>query len=258
MPHHPLPLSAPALASRRRPIAGEDEIYAKSRRALLVEEIHLRRQMAQIAEIRRALPPGPLMEDYVFRKADFGYCTLRSLFGDSDTLILYICDFGNLGPAPLCYHFLAGLQGSLDALRPHAQFALISPAPAADVASFAAHHRWQDMQIVQIHDENFAINMNVTDAEGHFLPSLIVLRKTDQGIRLFWKSEITADMADDPDMPPDMFDMTSLWSILDLTPHGRIPERRTAQDYYSSPNDKSLRPDTASGRWPRPVYGLGA
>ena len=160
MPHHNLPLSAPALASRRRPLAGEDEIYAKSRRALLVEEIHLRRRMAQIAEIRRALPPGPIVDEHIFRKADHGYITMSRLFGDKDILVLYACDFGSLGPSPICYHFLAALQGNLDALRLRAEFALVSHSPANDVAGFIEHHQWQPMLPLQIHDEDFISSFN--------------------------------------------------------------------------------------------------
>lgn len=257
MPHHNLPLSAPALASRRRPLAGEDEIYAKSRRALLVEEIHLRRQIAQIAEIRRALPAGPLVEDHIFRKADHGYSSLCRLFGDSDILILYACDFGSLGPAPLCYHFIAGLQGNLDALRPYAQFALASCAPAADVANFAEHHQWQPMQIVQIQDDHFIRMLNLRDEDGLFCPGLMVFKRCGPDIRLFWKNEMSANMADDANMPADMFDMSSLWMMLDLTPSGRMPQRQAVRDYFSSPTDKKPRPDEASGRWPRPVYDVG-
>ncbi len=257
MPHQNLPLSAPALASRRRPLAGEDEIYAKSRRALLVEEIHLRRQLAQIAEIRRALPPGPLVDDHIFRKSDHGYSSLRRLFADGDTLIVYACDFGSLGPSPLCYHFLAGVQGNLDALRPHAQFALASTAPAAEVANFADHHQWQAMQIVQIHDDKFIENFNLQADDGRFCPSVLIFKRHGDEIRLFWKNEMTADMADDADTPSEMFDMTSLWMLLDLTPHGRMPSRQSMRDYLASPTDQSPRPDSLSGRWPRPVYDVG-
>ncbi|MCC2601083.1 DUF899 family protein [Sphingopyxis yananensis] len=257
MPHHNLPLSAPALASRRRPLAGEDEIYAKSRRALLVEEIHLRRQIAQIAELRRALPAGPLVDDHIFRKADHGYSSLSRLFGDSDTLILYACDFGSLGPAPLCYHFLAGLQGNLDALRAHAQFALVSCAPAADVANFAEHHQWQAMQIVQIQDDHFISRLNLRGEDGNFCPSVMIFKRCGPDIRLFWKNEIGANMADDADTPSEMFDMSSLWMMLDLTPSGRIPQRQPVRDYFTLPTDQNPRPDAASGRWPRPVYDVG-
>lgn len=257
MPHHNLPLSAPALASRRRPLAGEDELYAKSRRALLVEEIHLRRRMEQIAEIRRALPPGPLVADHIFRKADHGYTSLNRLFGDRDILILYVCDFGSLGPSPICYHFLAALQGNLDALRARAEFALASRSPAADVGSFIDHHQWQPMLPLQIHDEDFINAMNLLAEDGEFCPSLMIFRKTADGIRLFWKSEMSADMADDAETPSDMFDFASLWSILDLTPQGRFPERPTIRDQMVMPVGHTVRPEAIAGRWPRPVYGTG-
>ena len=97
-----LPLSAPALASRRLPIAGEDEAYAIARKALLAEEIDLRRRMRQIADIRRSLPAGPLLKPYEFKAPDGSVLNLAQMFGEHDTLMIYACDFGKLGLSPRC------------------------------------------------------------------------------------------------------------------------------------------------------------
>ena len=46
----------------------QSEPYAKARKELLVAEMALRDQRERVAELRRALPPGPKMPDYVFRE----------------------------------------------------------------------------------------------------------------------------------------------------------------------------------------------
>ena len=44
--------------------------YRKAREALLAEEIEFRRHMTRLAEQRRALPPGPVIEkNYRFKDA---------------------------------------------------------------------------------------------------------------------------------------------------------------------------------------------
>lgn len=250
-----LPPSAPALASRRLPLIGEDEIYAKSRKALLAEEIDLRRRLAHVAEIRRALPPGPLLSEYRFNDMDGKARLLSDLFGSQDTLILYACDFGNLGPSPLCYHFLAALQGNIDALRSRAEFAVISVVPAKDVQRFAELHQWQSLNAHDILDDHFLTDMHLIGERDQILGTLFVCRKTADGIRLFWKSEITEEMADPGESPRDMFELASLWALLDLTPIGRAPPAAPDRDLFRRPWDHGLD-ETASGRWPRPVYGI--
>lgn len=256
MTYRILPPSAPALASRRLPLIGEDEIYAKSRKALLAEEIDLRRRLTHMAEIRRALPPGPLLRDYLFRDVDGQTRSLPQLFGGQETLILYSCDFGNLGPAPLCYHFLAAVQANVDALRLRAEFAVLSAAPAMDVQRFAELHQWQPLNSHEIADDQFIADMHLAGAHGKMLGTLFVCHKTADGVRLFWKSEITEDMADLGESPRDMFELASLWAILDLTPIGRAPHAGPDRDLARRPWDYGLDQDAASGRWPRPVYGM--
>ena len=77
------------LAATRRPIfPGESEAYASARQALLAEEIDLRRKLAQVAEHRRALPPGPIIQKpYRFIDANGSNVGFDDLFGEQDTLV---------------------------------------------------------------------------------------------------------------------------------------------------------------------------
>ena len=81
-------LAAPALASRRRAFPGEDDDYARARKSLLAEEIDLRRKMTRVAEQRRGLPPGPIIEpDYRFRDADGADLSRADPVGGRDTRV---------------------------------------------------------------------------------------------------------------------------------------------------------------------------
>ena len=105
------------LASTRRAIfPGESEAYAAARQALLAEEIDLRRHLAQVAEHRRALPPGPIIEKaYRFADANGSEVDLVGLFGEHETLVTYFWMYGpqRARPCPMCTNLL----GPLDAER---------------------------------------------------------------------------------------------------------------------------------------------
>jgi predicted dithiol-disulfide oxidoreductase (DUF899 family) len=79
--------------------AGESDDYRRRREELLAAEIALKDQVERVAEMRRALPPGRRVPDYVFREgapdlglndpADVADVALADLFTDGhDTLIV--------------------------------------------------------------------------------------------------------------------------------------------------------------------------
>src|SRR5215218_4469019 len=74
---------------------GESTQYRASRDRLLEREVELRRAMEEVAEARRALPPGGLVpEDYVFQGAGTGGAPtdvrLSELFAPGkDSLAIY-------------------------------------------------------------------------------------------------------------------------------------------------------------------------
>ena len=75
---------AVALAkSAKTPFPGESSQYREAREALLAEEIEFRRHLTRLAEQRRALPPGPVIEkNYRFKDARGFDVGLRDLFGE--------------------------------------------------------------------------------------------------------------------------------------------------------------------------------
>src|SRR5687768_18223291 len=84
---------------------GESEAYRKARESLLTEEIELRRLMTRVAEQRRALPPGPVIEkDFRFKDANGSTLRLNDLFGNRDALVTYFWMFGpqRERPCPMC------------------------------------------------------------------------------------------------------------------------------------------------------------
>lgn len=222
--------AAPALASRRRAFPGEDESYTKARKSLLAEEIDLRRKMARVAEQRRQLPPGPLMKDYRFKDANGSELGLADLFGGHDTLVSYFWMYGpeRERPCPMCTNWLGSVDGNANDLKQRVAFKIFGRSPVERQKAFALERGWQALDFLQLAGDDYARDFRLLNADGGENPALAVFKKSGNGVRLFWKSEMTSEMADPGQDPRDAPDIASLWNILDLTPSGR------GTDWYPS------------------------
>lgn len=222
--------AAPALASRRRAFPGEDESYAKARKSLLAEEIDLRRRMTRVAEQRRRLPAGPIMQGYRFRDANGTEQGLADLFGDHDTLVSYFWMYGpeRERPCPMCTNWLGAVNGNANDIKQRVALKIFGRGPVERQKAFAQERGWQALDFVQTVGDDYTKDFRLLNADGSENPALAVFKRSGDGIRLFWKSEMTREMADPGQDPRDAPDIASLWSILDLTPGGR------GSDWYPS------------------------
>lgn len=222
--------AAPALASRRRAFPGEDENYAKARKSLLAEEIDLRRKIARVAAQRRALPPGPIMAEYSFQDADGAERDLSELFGHHDVLVTYFWMYGpeRERPCPMCTNWLGAVNGNANDIKQRVAFKIIGRSPVARQQTFAQERGWQALDFVQTIGDDYARDFALLNPDGTENPALAVFKRSGSDIRLFWKSDMTQQMADPGQDPRDAPDVASLWTVLDLTPGGR------GTDWYPS------------------------
>src|SRR4051812_49997010 len=115
----------------------ESAAYRQARKALLVEEIELRRHVARVAAMRRALPPGGEVKgDYQFLGEASGVqganpVGFAELFGDKDTLFLYNWMYGpkRARPCPMCTALLSCLDGNADHIRQKIAVAVVGLSP---------------------------------------------------------------------------------------------------------------------------------
>lgn len=226
-------LAAPALASRRRAFPGEDEHYAKARKSLLAEEIDLRRKIARVAELRRALPPGPLVGDYRFKDAADCELRLEELLGAHDALIVYFWMYGpeRDRPCPMCVNWLGAVNGNATDIGQRAALKIVGRSPVERQEALAKERGWQALDFVQTVGSDFVEDFHLRNADDSENPALIVFKRNGDGIRLFWQSEMTAAMADPGQDARGAPDVASLWTILDLTPAGRGTDWYPALEY---------------------------
>lgn len=224
MDAHILTPAATLARKGKTPFPGESAEYRKAREALLAEEIEFRRHMTQLADQRRALPPGPVIaKNYRFKDANGAEVGLEDLFGDHDTLVTYFWMYGpqRERPCPMCTNLLGAVNGNAADIKQRVALKILGRSPVTRQLAFAAERGWRNLDFVQTVGDDYPKDLGVLTPDGWEYPALIVYRRDGDDVRLFWASEMTKDMADPGQDPRDAPDIASLWSILDLTPGGR-------------------------------------
>ena len=221
------PSLAPAheLATKARtPFPGETEAYRKARQALLAEEIEFRRHLTRLTEQRQALPPGPLIEkEYRFKDENGNSVGLNELFGRHNVLVTYFWMYGpqRERPCPMCTNWLGAINGNAADITQNVALKILGRSPVERQLAFAAERGWQHLDFVQTIGDNYANDLGLINKDGSENSALVVFKRDNDKVRLFWASAMTKEMADPGQDPRDAPDIASLWSILDLTPAGR-------------------------------------
>ena len=214
-------------AQRRGRFPGESQAYAAARQALLAEEIELRRHLVRVAEQRRALPSGPVIDkDDRFVDANGTELGLIDLFGEHDTLFTYFWMYGpaRARPCPMCTNLLGPLDGNAADIKQRAALKILGRSPVERQLAFAQERGWAHLDFVQTAGDDYAHDLGVLTPQGDEYPALVVYRRQGGQVRLFWAGEMSGEMADPGQDPRGAPDLAPLWNILDLTPEGRDPE----------------------------------
>lgn len=205
---------------------GASAAYIAVRKALLAEEIELRRHATRVTAMRQALPPGPVVKDYRFHDgegAEHGLKSLADLFGDKDTLVTYFWMYGpeRERPCPMCTNWLGSVNGNARDIAQRVALKILGRSPVERQVNFATERGWRDLDFVQIDGDDYARDLGLIRDDGYENPALVVFKRDGDDVRLFWSSQMTGDMADEDQDPRDYPDLGVLWSVLDLTPEGR-------------------------------------
>ena len=210
---------------RQRKLPGESEDYTKARKALLAEEIEVRRHLTRLAEQRQALPDGPeVQKDYRFKDANGDEVGLAELFGDYDTLVTYFWMYGpdRERPCPMCTNFLGGANGNAADIKQRAAFKILGRSTVERQKAFAEERGWKDLDFVQTVGDDYALDHGALDPEkGWEYPAFTVYRRDGDTVRYFYAAEMPGEAADPGQDPRGAVDIAPLWNILDMTPEGR-------------------------------------
>lgn len=222
-------LLAGELATKRSPFDGESADYTSARTALLAEEIDLQRKLDAVAKQRRSLPPGPVItKNYRFLDMNGNEVGLADLFGEHDTLVTYFWMYGpeRERPCPMCTNLLGPLNANATDITQRVALAVLGRSKVDRQLAFAQERGWHALSFIQTVGDDYARDFSGLDPEtGSEWPVLAVFHKegvgVDATVRLFWKGEMTGEMADEGKDPRGGPDFAPLWTALDLTPEGR-------------------------------------
>jgi predicted dithiol-disulfide oxidoreductase (DUF899 family) len=206
-------------------IPNESAEYRAARTALLAEEIELRRHIARVAEMRRALPPGGAVTgDYRF-EGEEGVVDFEGLFRDKPTLIAYSYMFGpeRERPCPMCTNLLGPLDANAADLDQKVSVVVIARSPIAKLRAWKEERGWKNLRLYTDLDGNYSRDYFGLLPDGSEVPALNVFTRRDGTIRHFWSGEMTGPTADPGQDPRGAPDPAPLWTFLDMTPEGRDP-----------------------------------
>jgi len=139
---------------------GESESYRAARNELLMAERDLRKQVEQVAELRRKLPVGgELREDYAFEEggADLADTTTVVSVRFSDlfraglgTLALYNFMYGPemKQACPMCTSFLDSLNGTAPHAGQRLNLAVVAKSPIGRIREFARGRGWHRLRLL--------------------------------------------------------------------------------------------------------------
>ena len=222
-------MSKPAL--RQTNLANEPADYVARRDALRLAEIELMRQCERVAELRRRLPKGSIVQDYVFEEGpatlDGGDSPIRSvrlseLFtGPNRSLVIYHFMYGKkqTKPCPMCTLIIDGWNGVAHHLAQNVDVAIVA---AADPPALRAHARsrgWDRLRLLSCGGNTFKYDLRSEDREGNQDSTVSVFtRDSDGTLRHFYTAH--PSMADDiRERGLDL--LCPVYNVLDLTPQGR-------------------------------------
>jgi predicted dithiol-disulfide oxidoreductase (DUF899 family) len=209
----------------------ESAEYAAMRDELGQAEIELMRQREQVASLRRQLPRGVVVEDYVFEEGpsnldegDDPVNTVRlsDLFSSPGRpLIVYHLMYGKqqTTPCPMCTCWVDGFNGIAAHLAQNVDFAI---AAAADPMSLRAHARargWDRLRLLSCGGSTFQYDLGAENENGEQDSTVSVFRLGPDGtVRHRYSAH--PHVADDiRERGIDL--LNPVWHLLDLTPQGR-------------------------------------
>ena len=211
----------------------ESSAYRAARDALLKDEQELVEKTKAVAAKRRALPlGGELKEDYVFHWANDGKVGKKvkfsELFEGKDTLLLYSFMFGPNWDNP-CYSCTSLVDGFdrtwYQVTQSGAAFVALAKAPAERIDAWANKRGWSQIALVSGSDSTFQADYKCQgDSDDMQWPVMLVFRKHNGKIFLFWATELSANHVDT---------VWPYWNLMDFTPEGR-PDRPTPPQNFKS------------------------
>ena len=216
---------------RQTNLPNESEEYLTKREELRLAEIELRNQRERVAELRRKLPKGPAVQDYIFEEVaaslDSGDSPIRTvrlgqLFtGSNRSVVLYQFMYGKkqTKPCPMCTAWIDGFNGIAQHLAQNVDFAIVAAADLPTLRSHARARGWGRLRLLSAGSSTFKYDLGSEDKEGNQDSAISVfIRDNDGTIHHSYTGHpwLSSDIKE-----RGIDELVPIWNILDLTRQGR-------------------------------------
>jgi predicted dithiol-disulfide oxidoreductase (DUF899 family) len=216
---------------RQTNLPNESEEYLTKREELRLAEIELMRQQERVAELRRRLPEGAIVQDYTFEEgpadldagdAPIKKVRLSELFTGSDrSLVMYHLMYGKklTSPCPMCTLWMDGWNGVAHHLAQKVDVAIVA---AADPPALRKHGRtrgWDKLRLLSSGASTFKYDLGSEDREGNQDSTVSVFTRDSDGKPRHFYSAHPSMANNIKERGLDL--LTPVFNILDLTPQGR-------------------------------------
>jgi predicted dithiol-disulfide oxidoreductase (DUF899 family) len=210
---------------------GESDEYRNAREQLRLAEVDLIAQRVGVAAMRRALPAGPVVDDYVFLEGPADLAAgdgparevrLSELFtAPGRPLIVYELMYGKrqTSPCPMCTLWLDGFNGVAHHVAQNADLVVAAAADLPDLRAHARSRGWNRLRLLSCAGNSFKYDLGSEDKEGNQDSEIAVFARDANGtIRHTYSARPQRDV----DLPERGIDaLCAVWNLLDLTPQGR-------------------------------------
>ena len=206
--------------------------YQVKRDALLAAENALIEQREQVAQLRRELPPGPVVDkDYCFREgpqdlADndpdhyFGAHLSELFTAERDTLIVQHLMFSPDRDAacPMCSMWTDGFNAVVRHVEQRTSFVVIAKTQLDKLRAWGRDRGWDRLRLLSSYDTSFNADFGVELAPDRQLPALSAFRCGSDGSIVHCYTTV-GSLVERHHRAMDLF--TPVWNLLDLLPEGR-------------------------------------
>jgi predicted dithiol-disulfide oxidoreductase (DUF899 family) len=216
---------------RQTNLTNESPEYLARREELRLAEIELMLRRERVAELRRNLPEGAVLQDYQFEEgprdlnagdAPARTVLLSELFTQPNrSLVLYHFMFGKkqTTACPMCSAWLDGANGVAHHLAQNLDFAVVAAAELPTLRAYARERGWDKLRLLSAGSNTFKYDLGSEDREGVQDSTVSVFTRDANGVVRHFYSAHPRMAADIQERGIDL--LTPMWHFLDLTPQGR-------------------------------------
>ena len=216
---------------RQTNLKNESDEYLLKREKLRLAEIELMRQRERVAELRRSLPKGAVIEDYAFEEGptslDAGdtpkqTVRLSQLFtGPNRSVVIYHFMFGKkqTSPCPMCTAWIDCANGIAHHLAPNIDFAILAAADLPTLRTHARNRGWNRLRLLSAGSSTFKFDLGSESKDGAQDSTISVFTRDPDGtLRHFYSGHpwLASDIEQ-----RGIDELNPIWNFMDLTPQGR-------------------------------------